>query len=700
MKSRSLITVLFTIIFSIASWAGVNRTLEEAQSLFTKAKTAAQYEAAKKKYRSAAYDPGYNSTEHDMSINEGIRKCDIAIERLTPRLTLNDQNYLNLSLKAEGGREYVNVKTNASSWDASGVPSWCSITEKSRTSFCISYEANPNNYTRTGSMTIYTDNGKEVHIDMSQRAGSQSSSLVVTKAEFYNFDKDGNNLCDYGATLYSDDMRYLGCRIYYSGIQSTTSKTIYVKIFRPDDSMCKGTDSPSGYTRKREVTLYSGQNNIVDVGGWGNATSTTYEAGTYRYEIWIDGKKVYTAYPYITSSSSNYSSNGITITKAKFANTDYNSNIITDYGETLRSNDMRYLSCKIYYNGGSSDVTKTLYIKIFKPDGTLSSGNSSPDGFTRKREVTFHSGSNNVADLGGWGNSDESIYSSGTYTYEFWIDGKKVYTAYPYISSGGSNYSNSLNITSAEFCNQDYDGNMLDDYGSTLYSSKMRYLKCKFYYNGLTSTTSKNIYVKIYDPNGTLKTGSQSPDGYTFKYDDRNLYSGSNSLELLGYGNNTKSTYSAGTYRYEIWIDEKLEYTAYVTIKSAQTAEIDNVWVDWDVYEDGYKGMRIHVKCDISGAKGHECQVALYFYDEYENALTDYDDSYDTTDGKVATHVTVTPKYDNTSFSDIKIFMPYNQLHVNTYGVKKDFKYKVEIYDTNTESYIGSTGFYDFNFTN
>lgn len=699
MKRRSLISVLFTIICTIATWAGVNRTLEEAQSLFTKAKTAAQYEAAKKKYRSAAYDPGYNSAEHDMSINEGIRKCDIAIERLTPRLTLNDQNYLNLSLKADGGREYVTVKTNASSWDASGVPSWCSITEKSRSSFCITYNANPNSYTRTGSMTIYTDNGKEVRIDLSQRAGSQSSGLVVTKAEFYNFDGDGNNLCDYGATLYSDDMRYLGCRIYYSGIQSTTSKTIYVKIFRPDGTMCKGTDSPSGYTRKREVSLNSGQNNIVDVGGWGNATTTTYEAGTYTYEIWIDGKKVYTAYPYIKSSSSNYSSNGITITKAKFANTDYNSNIISDYGSTLRSNDMRYLSCKIYYNGGSSDVTKTLYIKIFKPDGTLSSGNSSPEGYTRKREVTFHSGSDNVADLGGWGNSEESIYPSGTYTYEFWLDGKKVYTAYPYISSGGSYYSNTLKITGAEFANTDKDNNILNSYGSTLYATDMRYLSCRINYEGLSSSITKTVYIKMYDPDGNLDRSSSSPEGYTRKR-EVTFSSGSGTVSLGGWGNSTSSTYSPGTYRYEMWIDGRLEYTAYVTLKSAQTASINNVWVDYDVYEDGYKGMRIHVKCDISGAKDHTCQVAVYFYDEYENALTDYDDSYDTTDGKVATHVTVTPKYENTTFSDIEIFMPYNQLHVNTYGVDKTFKYRVQIHDNNIGTMLKSSDYYEFLFSN
>lgn len=567
MKRRSLITVLFTIIFSIASWAGVNRTLEEAQSLFTKAKTAAQYEAAKKKYRSAAYDPGYNSVDDDMSINEGIRKCDIAIERLTPRLMLNDQNYLNLTLKAEGGREYVNVKTNASSWDASGVPSWCSITEKSRSSFCISYEANPNSYTRTGSMTIYTNNGKEVRIDMSQRAGSQQSELTITGAKFSNQDYDGNILSDYGSTLYSDDMRYLSCRVDYNGL--------------------------------------------------------------------------------------------------------------------------------------SSSITKYVYIKIYNPDGSLKTGDSSPEGYSYRQEITFNSG-NNSAWVGSWGNNSQSSYVEGTYRYEIWIDGKKVYTAYPYISSGGGGYYSSasqLKITGAEFCNTDQDGNIIDSYGSTLYASDMRYLSCRINYDGLSSSATKTVYMKMFDPDGNLNRGSSSPEGYTRKR-EVTFSSGSGSVSLGGWGNSTKSTYTPGTYRYEFWIDGNLEYTAYVTIKSAQTAEIDDVWVDHNVYEDGYKGMRVHVKFDISGAKDHSCQVALYFYDENENALTDYDDTYDTVGGKVATHVTVTPKYDNTTYNDIAIFMPYNQLHLNTYGAKKKFKYRVQIHDNTVNSMLDTTDYYEFLFSN
>lgn len=700
MKRRSLITVLFTLICTLASWAGINKTLDEANSLFSRAKTVEQLNAAKKKFQSAAYDPGYNSSEHDYSIKEGVRKCEMAIERLTPRLTLNDQSYLNLYLKSDGGREYISVKTNAKSWDAINVPYWCTITDKSFSSFCLNYDANPNSYSRTGSLTIQAANGKEVRIDLSQRAGSKGSKLNITSVEFCNQDYDGNMLNDYGSTLYSSDIRYLKCKLYYNGLNESTTKTVYLKIYKPDGTMMSGKQSPEGYTSKQENRKFYSGSSSTELLGYGNNTESTYPAGTYRYEIWIDGENAYTAYPYISSSSSNYSSSGITITNAKFANTDYNSNTITDFGETMYTDDMRYLACKIYYNGGSSEVTKTLYIKIYKPDGTLSTGSSSPDGYTRKREVTFYAGSNNVTDLGGWGNSDESIYPSGTYRYEFWLDGKKIYTAHPYVSSGGK-YSSSSNITitNAEFCNTDTDGNILNGYGSTLDVDDMRYLSCRIHYNGPSIETTKTVYIKMYDPDGELDRSSSSPEGYTRKR-EVTFKPGSNTVSLGGWGNSTTSTYRAGTYRYEIWIDGTKKYTAYAYITSAQSATFENIWADYDVYENGVKGMRVHVKCDIKGAKDHSCQVCLYFYDEDKDSLVDYDDSYDTTDGKVATHVTVTPRYENTSFSDIEIFMPYNQLHVNTYGAKKDFYYRVQIHDNETGKMLETSEYYNFYFSN
>ncbi len=392
-----------------------------------------------------------------------------------------------------------------------------------------------------------------------------------------------------------------------------------------------------------------------------------------------------------------------TITKAEFANTDKENKIINDYGTTLYSNDMRFLNCKITYSGVINEETKKFHIKIINPDGTLAKGTSSPDGYTRTRDIKLYPGDNRIAYIGGWGNSTESSYKPGTYTYEIWLDGKKIYTAHPYIYSGNNPQNKSeFKITGAEFANTDYDGNILNNYGSTLYANDMRYLSCRINYQGSSSNISKSIYVKIYDPKGSIKSGASSPKGYTYKR-DVSLKAGNNSIWAGSWGNKNQSTYTAGTYRYEIWIDEQKVYTTYCEIKSSQTtdkSEITKVWADYDVYEYGEKGMMIHINCSVQYAKDHECEFVAYFYDENKNGLIDFDNSYHTSDGKVATNIKRTPFYDKTTYTDLKIFMPYKQLHVNTNGTKKTYYYRIIIHDNKTKEAIATSGYYSFTFSN
>ncbi len=94
------------------------------------------------------------------------------------------------------------------------------------------------------------------------------------------------------------------------------------------------------------------------------------------------------------------------------------------------------------------------------------------------------------------------------------------------------------------------------------------------------------------------------------------------------------------------------------------TGNVRNVWVDHNVSDSyGNKGMKIHVKFDINGMQNRRGQAAAYFYYTNGNPLKDTNGRCCTSDGNVATHVDFTPNYDNCSFNDLSIFMPYSELH-------------------------------------
>ena len=117
--------------------------------------------------------------------------------------------------------------------------------------------------------------------------------------------------------------------------------------------------------------------------------------------------------------------------------------------------------------------------------------------------------------------------------------------------------------------------------------------------------------------------------------------------------------------------------------KSSPKANIQKVWVDHNQFEDSVKGMRIHVKFDVDHFKDSKGRVIAYFYKKNGDALKDFNEKYDTIDGYVCVWKNFTPLYDNTLFSDFKLFMPYREFHrpQNLGSGKHDLKFRVRIFD-------------------
>lgn len=111
-------------------------------------------------------------------------------------------------------------------------------------------------------------------------------------------------------------------------------------------------------------------------------------------------------------------------------------------------------------------------------------------------------------------------------------------------------------------------------------------------------------------------------------------------------------------------IEKRINITQYAS--TVPYGEIVKVWVDHSTYDDGIKGMRIHVAFKVHNMLNKEGRVSAYFYFSDGTALTDTNGSYKTTDGDVAVGKDFCPSYENSDFSDFKLFMPYSELHLDS----------------------------------
>lgn len=104
------------------------------------------------------------------------------------------------------------------------------------------------------------------------------------------------------------------------------------------------------------------------------------------------------------------------------------------------------------------------------------------------------------------------------------------------------------------------DGDIVVEYGNTIYSSNTMYLSPKITYYGIKSE-SIVLKTKLFLPNGSLSYNSEvSPSGFTNKTD---MYAseGRNDRCLTGWGANRKGNWASGDYRIEIWYNSTCLYS-------------------------------------------------------------------------------------------------------------------------------------------
>lgn len=104
-----------------------------------------------------------------------------------------------------------------------------------------------------------------------------------------------------------------------------------------------------------------------------------------------------------------------------------------------------------------------------------------------------------------------------------------------------------------------------------------------------------------------------------------------------------------------------------VSKTTAPYATFDKLWIDYDVYENNVKGMKIHVKFTCYEMLNMDAYMAIYFEydDEVGGYLKDKNSKYNSSAGEVAVYKSIKPLYNPAVYDDLSVFMPYDELDLD-----------------------------------
>jgi hypothetical protein len=91
------------------------------------------------------------------------------------------------------------------------------------------------------------------------------------------------------------------------------------------------------------------------------------------------------------------------------------------------------------------------------------------------------------------------------------------------------------------------------------------------------------------------------------------------------------------------------------------TAKVEDLWVDYNVTENGKKGMRVHIKCRVFNMKNAECYLAVYFEKKNGDKIYGINKQYRSKSGQAAVYKSLIPGYDEAVYDDAQLFMPYDE---------------------------------------
>ncbi|HEX9960176.1 MAG TPA: hypothetical protein VGB00_04560, partial [Pyrinomonadaceae bacterium] len=95
-----------------------------------------------------------------------------------------------------------------------------------------------------------------------------------------------------------------------------------------------------------------------------------------------------------------------------------------------------------------------------------------------------------------------------------------------------------------------------------------------------------------------------------------------------------------------------------------QKATVEKVWVDYDIMQNGKRGMLIHVNFTVRGLKGVDSYLAIYFERKNGDKLTNTNPTYASKDGQLAVFKSLKPGFEPTVYEDAQLFLPYEEIKI------------------------------------
>jgi hypothetical protein len=110
------------------------------------------------------------------------------------------------------------------------------------------------------------------------------------------------------------------------------------------------------------------------------------------------------------------------------------------------------------------------------------------------------------------------------------------------------------------------------------------------------------------------------------------------------------------------------------TSPNAPKAAFKKIWVDYNVTQEGQKGMRIHTNFSLTNMKDVDSYLAIYFQMRDGTPIQDINQKLYSTDGTVAVYRLLKPGFDVTDYKDLSVFMPYEELDldIGKYNLRMD----------------------------
>lgn len=130
--------------------------------------------------------------------------------------------------------------------------------------------------------------------------------------------------------------------------------------------------------------------------------------------------------------------------------------------------------------------------------------------------------------------------------------------------------------------------------------------------------------------------------------------------------------------------------------KTAPSATFQRSWADYDITQDGKKGMRIHTAFKVYSMKGVSGYLQLKFQKRDGTPLMDINGAFDHEDGSVAAFRQINPGFDTTVYEDLDIFIPYDELDLSP----GDYELRADVDVIYEEGgLVGHLTFFEFDYT-